>query len=88
MIIEKILQLIKIFIKSILGQIILLTFIAGSLICLYWLNILRKDIYYPDMYEDAYAISGYLIIGIIISLIFLIVGFYLNRKSKSVQNNE
>jgi hypothetical protein len=71
-----------------LGQFILLSFIAGSIVSLYWVNIIRKEIYYPGRYEDAYAISGYLIIGIIISSILLIVGFYLNRKSKNIQNNE
>ena len=86
MIIDKILNLIKKFIISVSGRIILLTLIGGSLICFYWINIIRKDIYYPDRYEEAFEISGYLILGIIISSILLIVGFYLNRKSKTIQN--
>ena len=86
MIIEKVIKLISQFLISLSGRLILVCLIGVSLWFLYWINVIREDYYYPSRYEEAFGISGFLILGIIISSILIIVGFYLNRKSKTIQN--
>ena len=81
MIIEKILKLINQFIISLTGRIISVCFIIIGLWFLYFINIIQKDYYYPDRYEDAFRLSGFLILGIIVAAIQLIYGFYINRRN-------
>ena len=81
MIIEKILKLLNQFIISLSGRLILAFLIGVSLWFLYWINIIGKDYYYPDRYEEAFGISGWLMIVIIVSATLIFFGTFINRRN-------
>lgn len=73
--VNKIINFVKRFIKTKSGRIILLLLIVGDLACYYWVNIVKKEYYYPGNYEHAISVTFFLILGIIGFLSLLIAGF-------------
>jgi lipopolysaccharide export system protein LptC len=72
--------------KAIIGTIwmrcILVIMLLASLIGLYWINVAKYDFNYPTRYEDAFGISGWLIIIVILVIILIGAGFRIDRSEK------